>query len=119
MAATVAQRVWEVPSRRITARSASVLIPIPERRNHQRVVSQHTKAMATATTTITTLVVITMAATVAQRAWEVLSRRITARSASVLIPIPKRRNHQRVVSQHTKAMATATTTTTTLVVITM
>merc|ERR1712210_131688 len=76
-----------------------------------------TRVMATVTTRTTTKDVTSTAATVALRVWAVLCRRITAKSASVLIPIPNpKRNRWDAAKKNTRAMATATTTTTMRVV---
>merc|ERR1719201_1084732 len=115
MAATAALRVWVVLCRRITVRSASVLIPTPNpKRNRRDVVKKNTRVMATVTTKTTTKNVTSMAATAALRVWAVLCRRITVRSANVLIPTPNpKRNRRDAVKKSTRVMATATTKTTT------
>merc|ERR1712032_418636 len=110
-AVIVVRRVWEVLSRRITANSASALIPIPKRRKRLHVVKRSIRAMATVMMTTTTLTVISTAVTVARRVWAVPSRRITVKNANALIPTPKLPKPRHVVTRSTRAMATATTTT--------
>merc|ERR1719480_65842 len=80
MAVTAARRVWEVPSRKTTAKNASVLIRVPK---GLHVVKSSTRVMATATMTITMRVVISMAATAVRRVWGVPSRKITAKNVNV------------------------------------
>merc|ERR1712032_167360 len=108
-AATVALRVLAVLLRRITAKSASALILIPKHlKRRGNAAKSNTRAMETAMTAITMRVVPSTAATVALRAWAVLLRRITAKSASALILIPKRRSLN-VVKKNTRAMEIAMT----------
>ena len=72
-AAIAVRRVWEVPSKRLTANNASALIPIPNpKRNRRDVVKKSTRAMATVTMITTTKPVISTAVTVAQKVWVVL-----------------------------------------------